>query len=533
MSKLTSVVQKLSKSSPHAVFTPKLSSDTESKDIFDYLYIETKIEKHYKELLEENKTKKIVIFLCGSSGDGKSAIIGRNINCFDEYYDVHIDATHSFKPDQTAIEALDERFLSFKNSEKSLIVGVNIGILLNFAKEGSDEHKDIREAIQVYDKKGTSSQSIMFINFEEYSKFEMTEDAVSSPFIQKLLDNVTQSSIVNPFYEALQNDRQLGIFNSTHQNFQLLSLEPVKKSIVELLVTVHLKYDQFLTVRSLLDFVYTLLAGGGSLIHQLFMDESNAIIENIRKEDPCILRTEKLDTFVLERKSKKTDEELNAFIDEFNEMFDFPLLTLDDPHLLIRTFYLFRNDACATNYHEQFSGEFNDHTTYDFVKLLYAHEQFAISSDESLIQEFYTSIEKAILAYANKQLPHLSSEDLITLSEINDYALCTTIEFDPDWKAIETHTKHMLHSFPCFLKVNNVPIGVVSISLGMYKLIHAINAGYRPNKHDRNTIVIFEELIGRIIDHAKGSRKLVVVKGDAIHEFKNNEGKIKVKTYVR
>ena len=45
-----------------------------------------------------------------------------------------------------------------------------------------------------------------------------------------------------------------------HQNFKLLSIEAIQNSIIELLITVNLKYDQFITTRSLLDFVYTLLS---------------------------------------------------------------------------------------------------------------------------------------------------------------------------------------------------------------------------------------------------------------------------------
>ncbi len=67
----------------------------------------------------------------------------------------------------------------------------------------------------------------------------------------------------------------------------------------------------------------------------------------------------------------------------------------------------------------------------------------------------------------------------------------------------------------------------------MYKLIHAINDGYRPNKHDRNTIVIFEELLERLIDIAKDTNKLSIVHDEQIYEFKDTAGKIKVKSYAR
>ena len=65
------IIEKLSKASPYAVAT-----DSNEKDIFKYLHIETDIEKEYIKTLKGLKEKR-VIFLCGSSGDGKSAIITR------------------------------------------------------------------------------------------------------------------------------------------------------------------------------------------------------------------------------------------------------------------------------------------------------------------------------------------------------------------------------------------------------------------------------------------------------------------------
>ena len=106
MSQLIPLIDQLSKSSPQAVYTPKGISDFEPTSIFDYLYIETPIERKYKELLGQVRDSKSIVFLCGSSGDGKSAIIGQNQKFFSKYFDAHIDATHSFRPDQTAIEVL-------------------------------------------------------------------------------------------------------------------------------------------------------------------------------------------------------------------------------------------------------------------------------------------------------------------------------------------------------------------------------------------------------------------------------------------
>ena len=533
MGELISLVKKLSKSSPQAVFTAKSLSDHETYDVFDYLYLETEIEKHYKEALSQHRESNSIIFLCGSSGDGKSAIIGQNQKFFEKYYNVHIDATHSFKPSQSAVEALDEVFSNFKNNSKSLVVGINIGILLNFAREGSDEHIDIKESIKHYIKTNGSINNIYFINFEDYSKFELFDNDVNSIFIHDLFDMVTAKSSDNPFYKALLNDTKNNLQNIEHINFQLLSHEAIKKSIVELLVTVHLKYDQFLTTRSLLDLIHTLIIGPNLLIDQLFENTSNAIIENITKEDPCRLRTLKLDTFVLERASRQHDNSLEEFIISFNKMFHSDILSKENSSLLIRVFYLFRNHECVSNYHHEFKSDFYDHSTYDFISLLHAHKEYSKTKEKDLIRKFYFDLEKAIMSFANRQLPHLSEKDLITLSEINDYVMCTAIEFAPDWKAIESYNDHLLHSFPSFLNVNNKATGELPISLNTYKLIKAINEGYRPNKHDRNTIILFEELIEKIIDIAKETQKIVIVKNDEIHEFKNREGEIEVKSHVR
>ncbi len=118
------ILEKLSKSSPYAVAT-----DSDDKDIFKYLHIETDIEKEYLETLNGLKEKR-VIFLCGSSGDGKSAIITRTQKQFKDRYKFHLDATHSFSPNETALERLDKVFEDYNQGSNSLVIGINMGILI-------------------------------------------------------------------------------------------------------------------------------------------------------------------------------------------------------------------------------------------------------------------------------------------------------------------------------------------------------------------------------------------------------------------
>ena len=527
MSQLISIIDKLSKSSPNAVFTPKKLSDVPSDDINDYIYIETQIEKDYKELLSTHRDTKSVIFLSGSSGDGKSAIIGQNQMYFDKYFDWHIDATHSFRPDQTAIEALNDVFKNFKAGSKSLVVGINMGMLLNFAREGDPSHTDIKNSIKAYDLNKISSENIHFINFEDYPKFQMLDDSISSTFILELIKKIALKSDSNPFYKTFKNDLENNIKLIDHQNFYLLGLEPVQKRIVELLVTVHLKYDQFLTARSILDLIYVLLRDPRLLIDQLFEHDSNPILENTFKEDPILFRTKQLDTFILERSNQKSDPKLEEFVHQFNQDCDFQILNTNDVHTLVRTFYIFREIDYANNYHRQFEQDFADSSTLEYVKLIIANQNFSISTKPTL-QAFYKEIRKAIFAYANKHNPSLTSEGLLQCDSINGFGVCAILELFPAWSKVEGQQSEGINNFKCFLKVDSEPLEPVTISLSMYKLILAINQGYRPNKHDRNTIIIFEDLLEKISSIIKRSNKLTFVKEDKKYSFKNTTDEIEV-----
>jgi len=527
MSQLITLIEKLSKASPNAVFTPKKSNNTPSDDIYNYIYIETQIEKDYKALLSKYRDTKSIIFLSGSSGDGKSAIIGQNQMYFDDYFDWHIDATHSFRPNQTAIEALNDVFENFKVGSKSLVVGINMGMLLNFAREGDSSHDDIKKAIKAYDSNKISSDNIHFINFEDYPKFQMLNDSISSTFILDLIKKIALKSDSNPFYKAFQSDLNNNIRHIDHQNFYLLGVEPVQKRIVELLVTVHLKYDQFLTTRSILDLIYVLLRDPRLLIDQLFEHDSNPILENTFKEDPILFRTKQLDTFVLERSNQKSDPELEEFVSQFNQDCNSQILNTNDAHTLVRTFYIFREFDYANNYHRKFEQDFADSSTLEYVKLIIANQNYSQENKRTL-QAFYKEIRKAIFAYANKHNPSLTSEGLLQCDTVNGFGVCATLELSPAWSKVEAHQSDSINNFKCFLNVDSEPLEPVTISLSMYKLILAINQGYRPNKHDRNTIIIFEELLEKISSIIKRSNKLTFVKEDKKYSFKNTTDEIEV-----
>ncbi|MFT6777454.1 MAG: DNA phosphorothioation-dependent restriction protein DptF [Paraglaciecola sp.] len=157
----------LSKSSPYAVATERdYSLNTIRDDIKKYLYIEMPIEKEVKIAITGiSQGQRRVVFLCGSSGDGKSEILTACKKIFSSRVKFHLDATHSFKPNEDAIQTLDKVFQEFEETAVPLVVGINTGMLGNYAEEGNNEF--FKKCIQAYLNEGTQSDVFHFINFED------------------------------------------------------------------------------------------------------------------------------------------------------------------------------------------------------------------------------------------------------------------------------------------------------------------------------------------------------------------------------
>ncbi|MEI6538463.1 MAG: DNA phosphorothioation-dependent restriction protein DptF [Planctomycetota bacterium] len=87
--------------------------------------------------IDSNLKKPRVIFVCGSSGDGKSELFRRIYASYGTKVRFHLDATHSFDPQKDPIQTLDDQFSEFKAGKQTLVVGINIGMLENYADDGN------------------------------------------------------------------------------------------------------------------------------------------------------------------------------------------------------------------------------------------------------------------------------------------------------------------------------------------------------------------------------------------------------------
>lgn len=249
----------LSKSSSFAVSTES-DCDLELSKIKHDLYVEMPIETAFFSLLEKiSPDSKQVIFLCGSSGDGKSELMLKAKQRFAQpYIDFHLDATHSFEPHSNAIVTLDRLFDAFEHGNHSLVIVINIGMLGNYAEDAAK--LSIRTKLKKYLEQKENSDNFKFINFEDYPKFEITEKGYISEFITKIFNKITSPSSI--IYELYQRDKLQGLASPDHHkfvNYEMLCNEKIQEVLVELFLKIRLFRNQFITARTFLDLIYELI----------------------------------------------------------------------------------------------------------------------------------------------------------------------------------------------------------------------------------------------------------------------------------
>ncbi|WP_049196856.1 DNA phosphorothioation-dependent restriction protein DptF [Proteus mirabilis] len=526
-----------------------LSVTTETdrkKDIYDdlkkQLFVEQTIETDLLSHLNSVKQGRI-IFLCGSSGDGKSEILTRcKLNpLYQNKFSFHLDATHSFAPRQSAIEALNNLFDEHESNARPLLIGINTGMLANFAREGAEHHKELRSTIDSFlsEKQQKTSpyqlNSCSFFDFEHYPKFQFNEEKQYSSFIKSLLINLTESRDENLFHMIFRNEEKLNPHLREVANFKLLCMPGVQDVIITQLFKARLIKEQFVTTRTLLDFFHHLIMGPCYLFDNLFTTAENALINKISDFDPARLHTYELDQFILRYELGLVDSELNDFLTALKSLhinFDRQNVKSSDAISLIRSFWLLQHESLGNNYHQKFLEFFNESLLERYSEIWHMHKNYTASSEQKkILNRFYsTELIAGIQCYANRKAPELSMQkEEFFLGEFGGIKLTAPVEIKPDWDAmLNKYTTHPT-GFLIHLKVGQKALPPVQIGLNLFELLHKLNNGYRPNKYDKNAIVLLDELVDLIIEQAKSSRDLKFYgDGKRVYRAKSDEGMITI-----
>ncbi|MEX1216723.1 DNA phosphorothioation-dependent restriction protein DptF [Saccharospirillum sp.] len=526
MIRLRDALRVLSKSSPYAVKTERQLEKSDALDsIKDYLYVRTDIEQDFYDHLKSlSSSEKKVIFLCGSSGDGKSEILTRYQNQFQHQAHFHLDATHSFSPKETAIERLNKVFTDYEQGSRSLVVGINIGMLGNYSEEGGQER--FKAAIRSFLRKSKQQDEFIFLDFEQYPKFKLAEHYYSSRFTEQLLHRITaeNDNIIRQYYDkekvADQPDAPLC------KNFDLLSIPSVQRIVVESLLKARLIRDQFLTARSLLDFIYHLFSGDGYLSENLFTCNESEIVAKIADFDPALLRTKQLDQFILSYKLGIEEDAFEEFKVTLKDL-GFDLRRFRSPESMIRLFYLLQYEDIGNNYHHRFRIDFSDTLLDKYATIWRLHRAPETAEAKQELRVFYRDVLlTAVSKYNNRNAPQLSKDELL-LATRGGFHIAAQVDVKQDNAAIklaaQQEPEHVGY-FHVWLRVAEQPLKKIAININLLGLLYRICEGYQPNKHDKNAVVLLDELVEELHEIAGKTKTLFVLRDMTRYRAHDPEG---------
>jgi len=503
----------LFKASPFSVKTLSEKPRDSLDEAKEWLYIEQDIERDFRKKLS-SLARGTVVFLCGSSGDGKSEILAR---CQEQYRGnirFHLDGTHSFSPHQSAIDALNQLFDASQTDDKPLVVGINIGMLANYGKEGAFRHSSIKGAIEKFLDGESAGPGFYFFDFENYPKFQFNVDSASSysKFTKQIFQRLTEPSNKNPFYALSQKDERERRNPELLANYKLLGLDCVQDAIITNLFKVRLIKDQFITTRALLDFIYQLLVGNKYLPDNLFGTSDNELIQRMGDFDPAILHTRALDQFVLRYELELPNPELSDFMECLRGkglMVEVQGVVEGGAATLIRLFYLLQDLSIGNDFHLQFRDDFEETLLGEYAKVWLLHNDYDGSNETKLaLRPFYgNELVGGIYRYANRNAPWLQKGEVF-LGKSGALQLAAPIDVKVDFASIQKMAKPSVSRFWASLKVSDKTLDPIAINLNLFELISKLNRGYRPNKYDKNAVVLLDEVIEQVREVAKQSNIL-------------------------
>ncbi len=317
----------------------------------EYMHIVTKVEEELIRQLKriyENNQQKSLILVCGSVGDGKSHIISQLRNSHPELLDgfiIHNDATESNDPKKNFKEVIDELLVPFSDEglesdiPYKLMVAINLGTLSNFIEDV--DYKEKYKELRIFVNKNKIIEDVIvpefehslinYVNFSDYSLFDLSVNGPTSFFMKELISNITQNKKTNPFY---MNYNKYCLSDCEHSkscplksNYEILSVMNIQESVIQLIIESIIKHKNIVSVRSLLDFVYSILvpiefeklvdkSKLSKLNAQLYNGETfwklllpnalfehkgrNSLFDSLYKLDPLNDRVEAIDDFIVE-----------------------------------------------------------------------------------------------------------------------------------------------------------------------------------------------------------------------------------------
>lgn len=539
----------------------KSSSDSiDNVDSFDnfkeYMHVVREAERDLKLVLRQvnSGTKKTLVLLCGSAGDGKSHLLSYLKNSDSEKllesYKIHNDATESNAPEKTAIDTLYEVLSEFKdenldNPGSNMILAINLGVLSNFieSKYGED-FKTLKQYVfdtnilssKVNEQGYNPNSCFQHISFSDYHMFLLEKDGVNPDYIRSLFEKIVVQDEKNPFYTSYNKDCSSCPLSSKcpiKKNYEFFMNPKVREYISLLLVNVIVREKEILTTRELLNYVFDILVAQefdfskyqkSSLNTSKFLKEYlscitptvlfdcedvSSIMDKTHKYDPLLDRDENADDLAIEYyivdDVSKAIEKLfvdSPYVDVFNDKKTIEVIN-SDRSLKSKLFnVLVRTRAISTGIvaGESFRKYIGDLFSYNAGKV-------------PKLNKLYSDVEEAVTNWCGNE----SEGNICINDQYKEFTLYENIKFDA---FLDDMPKEMddesLNRFLPYIIVefqNNVtkqPIKL-DIDYSLYELIGKLKKGYVQTAEDRNNHADFISFIAKILKTGSADKYMTVI----------------------
>lgn len=381
-------------------------------------------------------------------------------------------------------------------------------MLGNYSAEGDAQHNDIKSSISNFlDEGDRSNLDYQFINFEDYPKFELDGEKVTAPFIDKLLAKVCNDSEKNPLFVEFKKNKKTKLA----RNFALLRIPEVQSKISDLLFYAHLKFDQFLTARSVLDFVNQVLSGKGNLFDNLFCGEGTELLESLAKLDPCHSRSKRLDLFQVKASLDLEEPGFKEFKSEVKSTLGLEKL---ESRSWVRLFYMLQDVDLGNNFHHEFRSDLTRNLFKLYIEIWQLHRDYSGDREtKKQVRDFYQKVfVSAVTSFANRFAPELG-RDRFLLAKPNGFSLSARAKIEPSFERMEKLSPSNLRDFPALVDLEQEELKSAPVSINFLELVQRINLGYRPNTHDKTAVVVLEELVESIRRRVRDTEVLYVGDG--------------------
>lgn len=529
-----------------------VESENDLTQFKNYTHVDRSIQRDFIEELERvvDEESSHLVMLCGSVGDGKSHLLAYLKTNRPELYNkftIHGDATESHFTQKNAEDTLAEVLYSFDDenidtSFEKFILAINLGILNNFLEsdycnERYSKLKKIIEDVHIFDPDIISQNIILdkvsFITFSDYNLFELTGDYdtnyVSSEYISSLINKITDEDYYNnPFYRAYSMDKESRYNHPIIYNYEMLCNEEVQKVLIEYVIRIFVEYKKIISTRDLLNFIYELIVPPEFikyaqndnvsdfvdylLPNMLFNNPNRSSLSQLLSQfDPTLIRSEKLDKFIIKLNISHNLNEildeyfntsklefLNSFFDEYSDLYD---CRGSEKNKLVVTLIRFALFYGKSN----FKSIFHDENYLTYLRYLYAYN----IQNNSQYHELFSQVKEAIF-----NLKGSIKKGYICIDELESFKVSKELKlkYYPDSFEV-AHEDKLSNRFKTSIKVifsasqgEKIPL---EVDFPLYSAICKLNKGYKPNKVEKENLVLFDEFINNLINESSSDDLIV------------------------